>query len=65
MIKCKNADNYKGLRPPTCNNGNPCDTCTRIYYEAKERRESDDAMTQDCGFSSTIGTATFNKDFWR
>jgi hypothetical protein len=26
-------------------------------------REDDEAMTQDCGFSSTIGTATFNRSF--
>ena len=32
-IKCKNADKYKGVRKPTCNNGNPCQTCLEIYKQ--------------------------------
>ena len=32
-IKCKKADKYKGTRLPTCNNGNPCETCVRKYEE--------------------------------
>lgn len=30
-IKCKNADRYKGVRPPQCNDGNPCQVCLSKY----------------------------------
>lgn len=33
MIKCKSAYKYKGIYPPKCNGGDPCDTCKRIYKE--------------------------------
>lgn len=31
MLKCKNANRYKGLRAPKCNGGNPCVTCMAKY----------------------------------
>jgi NTP pyrophosphatase (non-canonical NTP hydrolase) len=34
MKKCKSANRYKGIRPPRCNGGNPCDTCKAKYKEA-------------------------------
>lgn len=33
MKKCKNADSYKGMRKPTCNSGNPCEYCLKLYYQ--------------------------------
>ncbi len=30
-VKCKGADKYKGVRKPTCNGGNPCQTCIAKY----------------------------------
>jgi hypothetical protein len=30
-VKCKGADRYKGIRPPKCNNGNPCQNCRDKY----------------------------------
>ena len=33
MKACKNSARYKGIRKPTCNNGNPCEKCVRIYKE--------------------------------
>lgn len=35
-IKCKNADEYKGIRKPACNKGNPCETCVAKYKETQE-----------------------------
>jgi hypothetical protein len=35
-IKCKSADKYKGIRKPTCNGGNPCQTCVAKYKEKHE-----------------------------
>lgn len=35
-IKCKNADKYKGIKPPKCNGGNPCLTCLAKYKKAQE-----------------------------
>lgn len=32
-IKCASADKYKGVRKPTCNKGNPCQTCSKIYLD--------------------------------
>jgi len=40
-VKCKNADRYKGIRKPTCNNGNPCETCLKRYAETQERIAKD------------------------
>ena len=37
MIKCKSAKRYKGLRPPRCNGGHPCETCRLIYLKAQAR----------------------------
>ena len=34
MKKCKSADQYKGIYPPKCNNGDPCDTCKDIWERA-------------------------------
>lgn len=34
-IKCKNADKYKGIRLPTCNGNDPCQTCINKYNERK------------------------------
>jgi len=31
--KCKCADQYKGIHPPKCNNGNPCQECVEKYNE--------------------------------
>ena len=31
MTRCKNATKYKGMRPPKCNNGEPCKACVEIY----------------------------------
>lgn len=39
-IKCKNADKYKGIRKPTCNDGNPCETCLKKYNERLNSLES-------------------------
>lgn len=33
-IKCKGADRYKGIRPPKCNGGNPCQTCLEKYAKS-------------------------------
>ena len=33
--RCKSAGKYKGLRPPTCNGGNPCEACLEIYRKAQ------------------------------
>lgn len=30
-IKCKSAERYKGIRPPQCNSGNPCQACLEKY----------------------------------
>lgn len=30
-IKCKGADKYKGIKPPKCNGGNPCEMCREKY----------------------------------
>lgn len=32
-IKCKGADRYKGVRPPRCNGGNPCQSCLVKFQE--------------------------------
>lgn len=32
-IKCNGADKYKGVRPPQCNGGNPCQSCVARYAE--------------------------------
>ena len=32
-IKCSNSDKYKGVRAPTCNKGNPCETCRKKYED--------------------------------
>lgn len=32
-IRCKSADKYKGVRPPKCNGGNPCQSCLQKYAE--------------------------------
>lgn len=37
MKTCRNAKKYKGVRPPRCNNGNPCQTCRRIYKQQKSK----------------------------
>lgn len=39
-LKCKNADKYKGVRRPTCNNGNPCKACLDKYEERLKHSES-------------------------
>jgi hypothetical protein len=39
-IKCKNADKYKGQRRPTCNNGNPCETCLARYSEVQANKDT-------------------------
>lgn len=31
MKTCKNAKRYQGKRYPTCNNGNPCETCLKTW----------------------------------
>lgn len=36
MLKCKYADAYKAIRPPTCDNGRGCEAC-RIKWEGKNR----------------------------
>lgn len=31
MKKCKNYQNYKGIRKPQCNKGKGCDACNKRY----------------------------------
>lgn len=31
MLKCKQANEYKALEPPTCNNGRGCETCNQKW----------------------------------
>ena len=31
MLKCKNADQYKALQPPRCNNGRGCEACKQKW----------------------------------
>ena len=37
-IKCRAADKYKGMRKPTCNNGDGCEFCLKVYQEAQANR---------------------------
>jgi hypothetical protein len=37
-IKCKGADKYKGVRPPRCNGGNPCQSCLTTYQQKQQER---------------------------
>lgn len=30
---CQNSKRYKGIYPPRCNGGNPCQACINIYNE--------------------------------
>jgi len=49
-VKCKGADRYKGVRPPKCNDGNPCETCLKTYNDAqaaKTQRFKDLAAVDD------------------
>lgn len=39
MLKCKNADRYKALRPPRCDGGRVCETC-RAKWESINRARS-------------------------
>lgn len=32
-IACRNSHKYKGIRKPSCNKGNPCETCLKKYEE--------------------------------
>ncbi len=36
--KCPNAGKYKGKRKPTCNGGNPCQSCLKKYAEEQEAK---------------------------
>jgi hypothetical protein len=50
MVKCEYADKYKGVYPPTCNGGKPCDTCKEIYSKAQNyERSLRDAMASALG----------------
>ncbi len=31
MKKCEGHLKYKGVKPPVCNNGDPCSYCKKIY----------------------------------
>lgn len=35
--KCKYADKYKGLKPPKCNKGNPCQECINKYKKMENK----------------------------
>lgn len=35
MKKCKYSKKYKRIKPPKCNNGNPCFECVRKFNENK------------------------------
>jgi hypothetical protein len=37
-IKCRTADKFKGTRKPTCNNGEGCEHCLKVYQEASANR---------------------------
>ena len=37
-IKCRAADKYKGMRKPTCNNGEGCEFCLKVYQEAQANK---------------------------
>jgi hypothetical protein len=38
-ISCKNVKRYKGMRPPTCNNGQPCEACIAKYNERHKGKQ--------------------------
>ena len=38
ILKCKNADKYKAIRPPTCNGGRPCETCKQKWESINRAR---------------------------
>lgn len=42
-IACKNSGHYKGTRKPTCNGGNPCESCLKRYSEVQAEK----ALTND------------------
>jgi hypothetical protein len=40
-IRCKNAADYKGVRRPACNKGNPCQACLAKYAEVQAKKVLD------------------------
>ena len=38
MKACRSSKTYKGLRPPRCNGGQPCDKCREIYAAKQGQR---------------------------
>ena len=43
--ECKYATQYKGIYPPRCNKGNPCQVC-RDKYERRQREAEKQAAEQ-------------------
>lgn len=37
-IACEGFKKYKGIRPPRCNDGNPCESCTKLYLENQAKK---------------------------
>jgi hypothetical protein len=44
MSKCSSADRYKGIHAPSCNNGDPCEHCSIIYWLANSMSCEDERI---------------------
>lgn len=43
-IACKGSAKYKGIKPPKCNDGNPCQTCLAKYAENQVDKTKNDLV---------------------
>lgn len=53
-VKCKGADKYKGVKPPRCNGGHPCQTCIAKYQQRHPDQSPTAATSADSALAAGL-----------